>query len=141
MKNADTDSAGGDGRQPGRRPELTETAIGRAKRQASETGQRLEIADKGLPGLRLRVTPAGGAAWVLAMRDREGAQRRFPVGEYPALSIRAARERARQLRQSVRHDGADPIAEAREARALARKARKGLVDAPPVASVDVVENL
>jgi integrase len=52
--------------------------------------------------------------------------RRFPIGEYPAIGIKEARERARALRYQVRHEGADPIAEARRQRAKAEAARQGI---------------
>ncbi len=38
---------------------LTETAIRSALKRAKGAGERLELADPDLPGLRLRVTPAG----------------------------------------------------------------------------------
>ena len=106
--------------------QLTETAINSAARRAAETRKRVELADKTLPGLRLRVTPAGTRSWVLGMRDREGKPRRFPVGEFPAVGIAEARERARNLRQGVRYDEADPIKQARETRKAAADAAEGI---------------
>jgi integrase len=106
------------------RKQLTETAIGAATRKAAESKKRVELADAGLPGLRLRITPRGARAWILGMRDRQGDARRFSLGEYPTLSISEAREAARTLRQSVR-EGADPIAERRRDRGIAAAARRG----------------
>lgn len=103
---------------------LTETAINKAIREAPATGRR-DLADAAAPGLRLRVTPAGGASWVLACRDSHGRMRRFPVGEWPAVGIAEAREKARALRVKVR-EGADPIAERRRQRAVARDAKAGI---------------
>ncbi len=63
----------------------TETAIGKAIREAPETGRK-DLADAGCPGLRLRVTPAGAATWALACRDRLGRMRRFPNEGQPRAS-------------------------------------------------------
>jgi integrase len=104
---------------------FTETAISSAVAKAKQTKARVELADKTLPGLRLRVTPAGMRSWVLGMRDREGKARRFPLGEFPALGIAEARERARQMRQGVRYDKADPIADRRREHAVAAAAARG----------------
>jgi integrase len=104
---------------------LTETAIGKALREAEETSKRRDLADAGQPGLRLRVTPSGAASWVLAMRDPQGAMRRFPIGAFPAIGVAEARKKAGALREAVRA-GADPIAEARKLRAIGRDAKEGI---------------
>lgn len=108
---------------------LTETAINRAIRQAAETGERRDLSDAGsagsLRGLRIRVTPAGSASWVLACRDRQGHMRRFPVGAWPEMGLAAARDAARALHAKVKGEGADPIAERREERARAARERAG----------------
>lgn len=103
---------------------LTEPAINAAVRQAAETRKRIELTDAGQPGLRLRITPAGARSWVLGCRDQHGRARRFPLGDYPALGIREAREKARTTRNQVK-EGADPVAERRRTRALAEAARRG----------------
>ena len=104
---------------------MTETAIQSATRRAAESGNRLDLSDATLPGLRLRVTPAGGRSWVLACRDTLGAMRRFPLGEHPDMGIAEAREAARARRAEVRK-GADPVAERRRQRAIGRDARDGI---------------
>jgi integrase len=104
---------------------LTETAISRALREAQASGKRRDLSDAGQEGLRLRVTGTGTASWVLACRDPQGRMRRFPLGGWPALSVSAAREKARALRVTVR-GGADPIAEARKQRAIGRDAKAGI---------------
>jgi integrase len=104
--------------------QLTETAISKAIRDAAKAKVRIELADKGCPGLRLRVTPAGAKSWVLGCRDPEGRARRFPVGEHPDIGISEARDKARALRQAVK-DGADPIADNRRTRAIGEAARHG----------------
>src|SRR3954454_13730275 len=100
---------------------LTESAINRAIRAVSE-GTRRDVADAGCPGLRLRVTPAGSASWVLACRDRQGRMRRFPLGSYPALGLSEARAASRATHYKVKHEGAAPIADRRRDRAIARAA-------------------
>ena len=103
---------------------LTETAIARAAREVVASG-RMDLSDATLPGLRLRLTRAGGKSWVLACRDPLGRMRRFPFGDYPAMGIAEAREAARALRAEVRR-GVDPVAEARRRRAIGREARDGV---------------
>lgn len=104
---------------------LTETAIKAAMKKATETGVRLNVADAGLPGLWLRLSPSGGRAWVLSCRDTFGATRRFPLGQHPAMGISEARDAARSMREAVR-GGADPIADARRKRMLGKQAREGV---------------
>src|SRR5208283_2461794 len=104
---------------------LTDTEIGKALREAPQTGRR-DVADEGCPGLRLRVTPAGTATWVLACRDRQGRMRRFTLGGYPAKEISMARDEARALRVKVKQEGADPTVERRKERAMGADAREGI---------------
>ncbi len=105
---------------------LTDTAIAAAMKQAVREGVRKEIADPALPGLRLRITPAGTRTWVLGGRDADGRARRFQIGRYPEVGIADAREAARSLRQRVRHEGADPVREARQRRKVAQDAASGV---------------
>jgi integrase len=74
----------------------------------------------------LRLTPKGGKAWVLACRDRAGRMRRFPLGSFPTMGIAEARDAARALHAKVRHEGADPIADARRERSQAADAKAGI---------------
>lgn len=104
---------------------LTDTAINKNAREVAETEKRRDVADAAMPGLRLRLTPAGSKSWVLACRDSLGRMRRFPLGEYPNLSIEKAREAARVMRHRVKHEQADPIAEARRQRAVGAAAAAG----------------
>ena len=103
---------------------MTETAITKAMREVAG-GARRDVADAGCLGLRLRLTPAGAATWVLACRDRHGRMRRFPLGNYPALGISEARSEARSLHTRVKREGADPIAERRRDRAVGAAAKAG----------------
>src|ERR1022692_3397862 len=101
------------GRSATMRVAITDTAINKAKRDAAKDRVRRELSDAGekrADGLRLRVTPAGSASWVLGCRDREGRIRRFPLGAWPAVGLSEARDAARTLRERVRAAGADPIA-------------------------------
>ena len=66
-------------------------------------------------GLSFRITAAGTRTWSLYIKVR-GRDRRFLIGEYPAISLAQARERAAKLRAEVR-EGRDPIAERRKAAA------------------------
>jgi integrase len=104
---------------------LTETAISKAMKAVAE-GTRRDLADAGCPGLRLRLTPAGSATWVLACRDQHGRMRRFPIGNYPAKGVSDARRDARALHTRVKHEGADPVAERRRERAIAEAAKAGI---------------
>jgi integrase len=105
---------------------LTESAIGKAIKDVAATEQRRDLVDAGCAGLRLRLTPAGSKSWVLGCRDREGRMRRYPLGAFPAMGISEARDAARALHVKVKQDGADPVAERRRERAIARDAKAGI---------------
>ena len=108
------------------RLQLTENAIKREHAKLAP-GARAELADTHLPGLRLRLK-AGDvqrAAWVLGMRDPSGKAIRVPLGRYPDMGIKEARELARKQRVAVKA-GADPIGQARAKRAAARDALAGI---------------
>ncbi len=77
-----------------------------------ERGNRIYY-DPAMRGLGVRVTSAGGKAWVF--NYRVGAiERRLTIGDAEAWPVRAARERAKELRRLV-DDGIDPLAERRAA--------------------------
>ncbi|WP_303718721.1 tyrosine-type recombinase/integrase [Brevundimonas naejangsanensis] len=69
-----------------------------------EAGRRLEVADTGCAGLRLRVSPAGAKTWSVVYRVRgaapdgrsRGNPRRASLGAYPHVDLTAARDRARE---------------------------------------------
>jgi integrase len=105
---------------------LTESAIAKGIKDVGATEQRKDLVDAGCPGLRLRLTPAGSKSWVLACRDREGRMRRYPLGSYPTVGISEAREAARALHVQVKQVGADPVAERRRERAIAKDAKAGI---------------
>ncbi len=62
---------------------LTKSAISKAVRAVAASGKRGDLIDAGCEGLRLRLTPAGGKAWVLACRDRAGAIVGSPLAHSP----------------------------------------------------------
>ena len=75
------------------------------------TEGRIELTDTVARGLVFRLTAAGSASWSLSIKVN-GRQRRFPIGDYPAMSLADARVAAGKLRAEARA-GADPIAEKR----------------------------
>jgi integrase len=105
---------------------LTETAINKALRDVVVDGARRDLADATCPGLRLRLTPAGAAKWVLACRDRLGRMRRFPLGTFPDMGVSDARGEARALHTKVKKEGADPVADRRRDLAIGAAARAGV---------------
>ncbi|MCI0601181.1 MAG: Arm DNA-binding domain-containing protein [Beijerinckiaceae bacterium] len=76
-----------------------------------------ELVDGAVPGLRLRVTPAGTRSWSLNIRSL-GKMRRFEVGA--GLGLAGARDKAKELRRQIR-EGTDPTAELRALRARATR--------------------
>ena len=81
---------------------LTNTAI-----DALQPGQRLK--DDRVPGLEVRAN-AGGKSFMLYYRTRTGIVRRPKIGNYPVLTLAAAREIARGLLAQVAAGG-DPSRE------------------------------
>jgi integrase len=73
--------------------------------------------DSERPGLHLKVTPAGKKAFFLYYRVLGAAkqQRRFKIGDYGAVTLQLARERAKSLLGMIA-DGKDPAADRKQAR-------------------------
>jgi integrase len=73
--------------------------------------------DSERPGLHLKVTPAGKKVFFLYYRVLGAAkqQRRFKIGDYGAVTLHQARERAKSLAGMVA-DGKDPAADRKQAR-------------------------
>jgi|GEM_PF-342495 len=91
----------------------------------SPTG-RLTVSDADTKGLRLRIEPSGRKTWWLFSRVK-GAPKGAPatwhrLGEYPALTLKAARDQAATERVTARA-GNDPAVVERERRAGERKRR------------------
>lgn len=74
--------------------------------------ERVELADSGVPGLRLRLMGTTGV-WSLMIKIH-GKMKRAGVGEWPHLSVTQAREAAWALRHRMKYEGHDPVAERRE---------------------------
>src|SRR5215211_3149497 len=88
-------------------------------------GQRLIVYDAKARGLCLRVT-SGAKSWSFIYRPKGSPrQRRYTIGDYPAWSLAAAREKALALRQQVQ-DGSDPLVAVRTQRDALTVA--GLID-------------
>lgn len=100
-------------------PPLTAVGFARLKPDPDRT---IEVVDGAVPGLRLRVTPAGTRTWSLNMRAR-GIMRRFDVGT--GLGLAEARQKAEALRRRIT-EGADPTEEKRSRRTEAVLARQGI---------------
>lgn len=100
-------------------------------------GQRMELVDDLVPGLRLRITqgPAGPLrAWALWYRTKTGVARRFGLGAYPDVTLGRARERARDARAEVQKGG-DPQGALQEKRRIEREDRLRPADVPTVATL------
>jgi len=64
-------------------------------------------------GLTFTLSAAGTATWILRYRIRQGKRREMTLGNYPDLSLSAAREKARSIRVAV-DEGRDPAIEKQE---------------------------
>jgi integrase len=75
---------------------------------------RLEIVDTDAPGLVLRVTPNGIKSWAIRYTPKGFGQERDTYGTYPAVSLGAARQRARDISAAAVRGIDLPAAEQRE---------------------------
>jgi integrase len=66
-------------------------------------------------GFGLRVTEAGARSFVLNYRTKDGTGRRATIGSFGTWSVKAARDRAKELRREV-DAGGDPVKEQRDER-------------------------
>lgn len=106
-------------------------------------GQRLEIADTGCAGLRLRVSAHGAKTWSVVYRVRgeapdgksRGKPRRASLGAYPHVKLDDARDRAREALNDA-DNGVDYAR--RLAEAVEQEKRKAAVGYRDVNSVEVV---
>jgi integrase len=90
--------------------------------QAARTGQRYEIMDQVIAGLGVRISDAGSRSFILKTRypGSEHPTRRT-LGEYPALTLEAARAKAAEWRTLIKQ-GIDPaVAEERQRETEQRK--------------------
>jgi hypothetical protein len=87
---------------------------------------RREVPDGLLPGLYFVVQPSGKSSW--AVRYRSGGKpRKLTLGAYPAISLKKARELAREAIGKVA-EGSDPGAERKAAKASAAIPSNDLVE-------------
>ena len=76
---------------------------------AIKAGQRQRLSDG--QGLMLAIMPSGSASWLLRVQSG-GRRRDIGIGGYPAVSLSDARQKAREIRETVKAGG-DPVAERR----------------------------
>lgn len=89
---------------------------------------RYAAKDSEVAGLSLRVYPDGRRVWSLRYRNTTGEQPRLKLGEYPRLSLHAARGAANKVLRRV-DDGIDPQGERRAAKAAAALAKRDSIEA------------
>ena len=101
---------------------LSELKVANLKPKAD----RYEIAD-GQPGLRLRVFPSGAKSWCYLYRSPiDRTWTRLTLGQYPALSVKAARRQASKAAAQVA-EKTDPAAEKKSHRRALDIARRHTV--------------
>lgn len=93
----------------------------------------LDIHDSQVKGLVFRVAPNGSKSWVLRYHYKEGnewKQRKTSLGPFrlsrsdsTGLTVTAARTEAERIKNEVKHNGADPVADRRK-RAVDRAIEK-----------------
>ena len=76
---------------------------------------RTDYYDATAPGLVLRVAESGRKSWCVVYRVCR-LKRRMTLGTYPAVTLAAARKKAREARAQVQLDTTDPAAERIDAR-------------------------
>ena len=76
----------------------------------------------GVTGLKLQVTPKSGKSWLL-ITTVGGKVREIGLGGYPTVSLKDARELAREMRDKIRR-GIDPVEERKAAKAALFAAQK-----------------
>jgi integrase len=87
----------------------------RAVEAMRPAADRREIADGYLPGLYLVVQPTGAKSWAVRYRHH-GQPRKFTLGAFPAIDLRAARDLGAKALRAVA-EGRDPGHERAQARA------------------------
>ncbi len=89
---------------------------------------RYAARDSDVAGLDLRVYPDFRRVWTIRYRNADGDQRRVKLGEYPRVTLHAARVAANKVLRRV-DDGIDPQGERQAAKAKAAQARKDSIEA------------
>lgn len=96
-------------------------------RQTKPSNTRKEIRDADCPGLVLRVTPSGCRTFTFHGRSLSGRTCQITLGQYPAISLKEARELAWAHRAALAQ-GRDPREEKQRAKAQEAASRVTLVD-------------
>jgi len=91
------------------------TLTDRHLRALAARGEAAEVRDAQQSGLVVRVLPSGILQFTVRYRHH-GKQRRLKLGSYPAVSLAAARRRARAAQSDI-DDARDPVAERAAAKA------------------------
>lgn len=92
-----------------RRAELTDSSV----RKLPLPAQGYEITwDDKIAGFGVRVTEAGAKSFVLDYRNRGGRQRRWTIGSFPTMAASRARAIAKEAKDRIRVNGADPVGDA-----------------------------
>ena len=87
---------------------LTAALVDRLRRAPPRTPGRVEYWDSKTPGLCLRISATGAAAWTFRYRPRNGGgYQRVTLGAPPSVGLADAREHASRLRGEVA-GGSDP---------------------------------
>ena len=93
----------------------------------NSTGKRVEVRDTVVVGLVLRISTTGAKSFSLQTRGPDNQKLRIKIGNYPLLSIKAARDMARQHLLAINR-GEDPRAVTRRQKAAAQIASMTLAD-------------
>lgn len=83
----------------------------------TSTQGKVRLFDTELPGFLCEVSTAGRKSFHIVTQDEFGRQRQKKVADFPAVSVKSAREQAAALLQAVRSDGAAVLDAGRERRA------------------------
>jgi integrase len=90
---------------------------------------RYEVADTRLPGLRLRVTPAGVRTYAVLYRTKDGRRTRYTIGKANALTVEQARDAAKAVLGDVAKGNNPAIARKQGRRDRETQARIPTLDA------------
>jgi integrase len=105
---------GGTGVKTGEREHLTDRIV--KQLHAPERGNKVTY-DSAVKGFGIRITAAGGRAFVLNYRRKaDQIERRYTIGSFPDWSTSAARDEAKRLKREI-DGGADPVDALRKSRA------------------------
>ncbi len=81
---------------------LTDTSIKAEIARVVSGGKRTDVADRGIRGLVLRITPKGSATFAFAYRPKgTRSTQRITIGPYPRCSLAAARQIAKGHSEAV----------------------------------------